>query len=514
MTRFALIVGMLAFTLSGYAQSGPFGYYEDALRYSQTNYSLGSTARMQAIGGAQISLGGDISSAVSNPAGLGFFNKSTFAITPALNFSTVDTRFSVAGDPTGLSSSEESFKNNFNIANVGAAINWNKGRFSEDKFKGGTLAITINRVSNYNLERSYEGTNNYNSQADALAAGAGTVDPNDLGELAFAAYDQYLISPVLDGSDNITGYVADFDGVPIQNEFIRQRGSHYQMNIAWGGNYDDRLYFGGGMGVQLLNYRQSRTYREFDFAVFDNNDNFVGEDTRLNGFTMYDDLDIRGTGINFNAGVIARPFDFMTVGLSYTSPSFISLDEESFTDLDANWKSSATFADTVALGDIDPFQSPLFISGYNVRTPSRLGVGATFFVGKSGFLSGDVEFVDYSNARIKSNDFSESADNDVINAAYESAINIRVGGEYRIDDFRLRAGYALMPSPYAESNLGEQTSITFGIGYRTSDYFVDLAVVNSERTISYLPYEIAARQPVATSDIKNTSVAITFGINF
>jgi hypothetical protein len=43
----------------------------DALRYSMTGY--GGTARARAIGGAIVALGGDISSASVNPAGLAFF---------------------------------------------------------------------------------------------------------------------------------------------------------------------------------------------------------------------------------------------------------------------------------------------------------------------------------------------------------------------------------------------------------------------------------------------------------
>ena len=43
----------------------------DALRYSYP--SISGSARIQAIGGTNISLGGDISSAFINPAGLGQF---------------------------------------------------------------------------------------------------------------------------------------------------------------------------------------------------------------------------------------------------------------------------------------------------------------------------------------------------------------------------------------------------------------------------------------------------------
>lgn len=74
---------ILLLSFFGYSVISDAQYFEDAYRFSNTNYGMGSTARMQAIGGAQIALGGDISSAVSNPAGLGFFNKSVFVVTPS-----------------------------------------------------------------------------------------------------------------------------------------------------------------------------------------------------------------------------------------------------------------------------------------------------------------------------------------------------------------------------------------------------------------------------------------------
>lgn len=512
MKKILVLVAVICYSVSSNAQSNAFGYYQDALLFGQSNYALGSSARMQAIGGAQFSLGGDISSAVSNPAGLGFFNKNVFVVSPSLNFSNLSTDFGIVGDQSGAISTEESFKNNFNIANIGTVLNFNKGRFTEDKFKGGSLAITLSRANSFNLERSYEGANDFNSLADALAINAGTLDPNDLGELAFAAYDQYLISPIYDANDNITNYIADFDGYPIQSEMIKEKGSQYQLNIAWGGNYDDRLYFGGGMGVQVLNYQQQRTYREDEFVVFDNQGNGT-PDSRLNGFVVNDELSIRGMGMNFNFGVIARPVDFLTVGASYTSPSFMSLDEESFVDLDANWKAGAT-SGTDVIDDINPYKSALFVSNYKLRTPTKVGIGSSVFIGKSGFLTGDIEWVNFGSSRLQSSDFSTSADNAVIKDIYESVMNIRVGGEYRIDNFMLRAGYAILPSPYKNSSFEEQTNITFGVGYRTLDYFLDVAVVNSNRSMNYIPYEINANQPIVSSDIRNTAVTVTFGLNF
>ena len=61
-----------------YNVNGQYGYYTDVLKFS--HYFNGGSARIEGIGGATSSLGGDISSTSINPAGLGFFNKKVFSI--------------------------------------------------------------------------------------------------------------------------------------------------------------------------------------------------------------------------------------------------------------------------------------------------------------------------------------------------------------------------------------------------------------------------------------------------
>ena len=108
-----LLAGVVCpFLLSAQMAPGAFGYYEDANRYSMTN--PGGSARIQAIGGAQTALGGDVSSAYSNPAGLGFFNQSTFVGTPGMSFQSATSNF--------LGQSYRTDRSSFNINNLGVVI--------------------------------------------------------------------------------------------------------------------------------------------------------------------------------------------------------------------------------------------------------------------------------------------------------------------------------------------------------------------------------------------------------
>ena len=137
-------LGLILITLVvlSFPSLAQLGYYNDALLFSRTNF--GGTARMQAIGGAQVSLGGDISSAQSNPAGLGFYNRSEFSFTPGLSF-----QKSKASLDGGLN--QETFSAQMDISNLGLVFN-NKG---DGSIKSWSFGISVNKVNDFNREVEY-----------------------------------------------------------------------------------------------------------------------------------------------------------------------------------------------------------------------------------------------------------------------------------------------------------------------------------------------------------------------
>lgn len=504
-----------------------YGYYEDALLFSQTSAVFGSTARIQGIGGAQTSLGADMSMAGSNPAGLGMFNKSVISFTPNLNFNNTDASY--------FGNNSSTFRNNFSFANLGLVYNSNKGDFTEEKFKGGSFAVSIQRTNNFTNELLYQGRNPNNSIVDTYVAdaNAGFLD----GE-AGTAYDQFLIENAdgylyftdntgrtyiypagdFDGYTSLVG-ATSFDGfLPEQSERIRTKGNQTAVNMAWGGNYDDRLYFGGGLSFETLDYNRVRTFEEY--AYQDANGN---QDDLVENFRVRNELTITGTGINFNAGLIVRPVDFITLGVNYKSPTYYNLNEELGYRMTTQLSTSYSYFDGVdANNDSTYFSlgrftdlSDLSITDYSLRTPAKINAGATVFLGKIGFISGDVEFVDYAKSQLRSNDFSAVGDNQTIKALYTNTINYRLGAEMRLDNFRFRGGYAFFADPYAGSTFDQsRQNITFGVGFRQRDYFVDLAVVNSQFKSLYSPYFAGNDTPVVEFDKQTTSASITLGFNF
>jgi hypothetical protein len=139
-----------------------------------------------------------------------------------------------------------------------------------------------------------------------------------------------------------------------------------------------------------------------------------------------------------------------------------------------------------------------------------------------------VEFVNYSKATTSS--FTEqlysltidapSEVNNRISSRFQSVINLRFGAEYRINKFRLRAGYNIMADPYVRRpsdrinySLTNMNSITGGLGYRDSKFFVDVAVINTQGDGYYVPYAVAS--PVSPSvNYTNATTRIQFTVGF
>lgn len=159
---------------------------------------------------------------------------------------------------------------------------------------------------------------------------------------------------------------------------------------------------------------------------------------------------------------------------------------------------------------------------YTLTTPMHVNAGATFFLNKNGFISADIEYVDYSTMKLKADQGSLEGDNIAIKDLYKSVLKYRVGAELRVKNFRLRAGYNYQPSPYKEEEI-DQNIQTFsaGMGFRSSKFFVDLAGSYKQFNSTYAPYHLdnPDNNPIfqtSFTDIenKNLNFALTVGLFF
>lgn len=460
---------------------------------------------MQGLGGAQLSLGGDISSISGNPAGLGMYNRSDFSF--SLGNGIHDTQTNFNGTPS-ISDS----RNNFFVPNIGVVFNKTKDDFNAGKFRGGSFGISFNRINTFNYNFAYRGVNPNSSIIDSWISSANGIPEGDLysdpifNDPIRLAYDNFLIGPtyLLGPSGNDDTYFTDADGIPTQDEIRIMEGAQNKFTLAYGGNYDDVLFFGAALGITSFRYSSVKDYLE-EF-----------EDGPLFNHNFVETLDVRGTGINLTAGLIYRVTQQVQIGVSYTSPTWYSVFDEYDGVLFSEWDNFDYFGDGSEILTSQSAETDILISNYNLSTPSRLGLGASFFVGKNGFITADVERVNFASNRLRSRDFDPTFDNQEIASFYGDAFNLRLGGEYRINKFRLRGGFAQLGDPIAVDDGFDRTrtNINFGLGYRTRTFYIDAAYLMSRFNNLYLPYQDGGFEPEIDINFRPNTIMLTVGFTF
>lgn len=476
-------------------------FVETALQFSRTY--PGGSARIQSLGGAQVSLGGDFSSALSNPAGLGMFNRSEFTISPAYNIANASSEY--------FNQRTADSRSTFHIPALSMAFHNDYDKLTG--FLGGTFGISYTRTNDFNRNIKYEATNPNNSIIDFFLEDAEGFPVSQFdGPLrntpTHLAYENYLIgdSTVIDSNANPNSYFTDVLGIPFQTEEIQTRGSQTQWSFSYGANYNDRLFIGAGVGVSSIRFKSKKIFSE----VFQNEP--------LSDLRLEESLEIRGSGINATIGATYRLADFFQFAFSATTPTRYELSDTYSAIMQTDWNNFQYDATTIL--NQEQYSSDIVTSDYNLTTPGKLNVGATFFVQKKGFVTVDVERTNYSNAKYNSitQGVSFDGENSDIKSLYQTVYNLRGGGEFRYNNFRFRAGYAYLPGPFKsiQNDVSEKIQrITTGIGYRESNFYIDIAVIHTFGDNSYRPYSVnTPNSPLVTYSPSSTNIMFTVGLPF
>ncbi|MCK9424113.1 MAG: hypothetical protein M0Q38_16125 [Bacteroidales bacterium] len=464
---------------------------EDALRFSRIYYS--GTARFNGLSGAFGAVGADFSTLATNPAGIGLYQASemTFTIAPLTANST--------SSYNGTNASAD--RVNFGLGDFGFVFNIKPNtKGNTGKLKSFNVGFGFNRQNDFNNQLFITGVNSRNSlmqsYVNELNANGTRPDfirekyPFDIG----LAYDANLVV-----YDSLSGkYFCDakYGGV-IQNKTINTYGSMNEIELSFGGNYNDQLYFGLTVGVPIIKYYETSSYQEF--RTKDTIPNFISLNYRYN-------LQTQGTGINVKFGLIYRPAAWIRIGASIHTPTWYpNMHDEWFSSMQSNF--TTTQWNSVVY-------SPIGNYDYRLTTPFRAMGSVAFILGAYGLVSADYEYVNYSQASFNSSQDSYTDVNNEIKSTYKSWGNIRLGTEWRLGNFRLRGGFAYFSNPYATgSNNSERVQVSGGFGYRAKYFFADVTYVWSKMNQDYYLYDRTMVNPSFNSMYTNT-VYTTIGLRF
>lgn len=470
----------------------------DVLKFSVLHPS--GTARFVGAGSTLGALGADFGTLSINPAGLAMYRSDEFTVTPGLRFAHTD-----AALPNGFSEGED--RSAFGFDNVGLVFNTTpRGA----RWKTFNVGLGFNRMNNFNQAIYYSGSapgsimNGFFEETNSVLNSGGTED--DLNQ--FGARMAWDANAIYYQNNALTYDFAGFENAAIDHsQTVTTYGSMNEMVLSFAGNYDEKLMVGATIGVPFVNYRLESEYVESDpGGDVDGNVPYFGQLI----FTDY--LRTEGIGINFKMGLIYKINQAVRLGAAFHTPTALGL-----TDNYSN-----TFAYDYGDGGGsyigDTYYSPDGVFDYKLRTPWRFIASGAFVIKKIGFINADLEWLDYganrynftSNVSSNDNQALEREVNNEIQRNYQSAMNVRVGGELALDQFRLRAGVNLNGDP-TEGESGFNTGFSFGGGIHTGSFFIDMAY---RRFTGEGQVKANATAPTAVTESRTGDLSLTLGFKF
>lgn len=461
----------------------------DALRYSQNFY--GGTARSVSMGSAFGALGGDFSCLSTNPAGIGVYRKTELTFTPSLFYS--------SNKSTYLGSGFSDYKYNFNLNNFGFVAAFNSGE--DNGWVNLNIGFGYNRLNNFHKNVLIKGANDNNSMTDYFALRANGQSPDELiSDGSYfnegLAWDSYLINP--DTSISNLYHSAFGNYGEIQRKSIKSEGSLGEYLFSMGANYSHKFYLGGTIGIQSVKFEENSVYKELD------EDNIIDN---FSSFTFNQHLKTSGAGFNFKLGTIFRPVDWVRFGFAIHTPTLLVLEDVYSNSIESDLEDTTL-----------SFSSKEGKYLYELSTPLKAMGSLAFIIKKVALISVDYEFVDYSTARLRADDYDFYDENNNIQMNYTAASNIRAGAEYRFENYAFRGGYSIYGNPFNTSNMDNnttRTSYSLGFGIREENFFFDLAFVHSISKEKYYLYNPnMVKNDPATISTTNNQVLATFGFKF
>lgn len=243
-------------------------------------------------------------------------------------------------------------------------------------------------------------------------------------------------------------------------------GDVSKMSIGVGGNYDNKFYLGAGLNFHNANLEQ------YDSARFTSSSNNVTE-TFSKQYTPFSES---SSGFSASVGVIGKINPQFRLGASVETPTW--------------WNIARVYTE---------YENPTdgtYSEDRNLTSPMKATLSAAFVPNKNFAINVDYslgltkpKYKVYGDAETELNKFFSDHSN--------SLSEIKVGAEYRIQQFRLRGGYAFSSSPfdamtisslsnigdvsntsYSNLFLGKRNTIGAGIGYDFKAFYIDAAYQN------------------------------------
>lgn len=487
----------------------------DAYRYSSEE--LNGTARFQALSGAFGALGGDLSAITVNPASSAVFLNSFGTL--SLGHRSTNKEVDYFGTGTSNDNSD------FNFTQAGGVLLFDTR--SSSPWRKFSIGLNFGQTNNFDDAFLAKGSSQTSIDQYFLGYAQGTPldllqlredDPSTPGneaetisdlytylgenesfgaQQAFLGYQGFVIDHVENAPDN-TSYTSFISPGNFNQEYRSvSTGLNGKFSFNFGTQYQDFLYLGVNLNTHFINYDRSTRFRE-------NNSN-PGSGT--NQLIFNNNLSTTGDGFSFQLGAIAKLNERFRLGASYHSPTWFNILEESTQYLETNNEANERVV-------VNPNVLNLY-PDYNLKVPGKITGSLAVLFGTQGLISFDYSYKDYSAIEFRPTDDPEfDFQNNLISEELQAVSTFRLGGEYRINNWSLRAGYRYEQSPYAnEFTVGDLTGYSGGLGYDFGNIKVDMAYTNANYEENTRLYQTGLTNTANIDrDLSKVILSLSFGL--
>lgn len=463
----------------------------DAFKYSVEAFN--GSARYTAMAGSFGALGGDFSAVVDNPAGAAVFQFPEVGISMAHeannngasyngNFNSIEFSNTMLHQ-FGLVIPLKDNNTESDWPKIAFAFNYKRQNDFDEKYR--VLGTSTRGIDQYFLYYA-----NGIELQDLILGNDETVDGvyrylgNNVSygaQQAFLGFQGYIVNAATN-TPRETAYVSNAQYTRVQQDyFVKTAGKNNKYAFTLSGAYKNKLYLGLSVNSHKIEFSQTDDLVETGFSNASN----------VERIQFNNELNTYGNGFSIQVGGIAVLSNALRLGVSYHSPTWLNLYDESRQFLITDHYDQDRFIEeTVAPDIINTYPE------YYLHIPGKVTGSVAYVFGTKGLLNFDYTQRHYGNAQFDEEDASTylSSLNTAIQQRYATSTRMALGGEYRFQKISVRGGFFSETNRIKNTTSG-MTGYSFGLGYTQG---------GNSWALSLVQQEIDFAQPLYSEGLTNT----------